>query len=125
MENFAIRTVVNSLALWAAAWIVPGITLGGTGDTFKNVWTTALVAVVFGVINAFLKPITTILSIPFIVITLGLFLFVINALMLSLTSWIAGGIGLPFNVDEFWWSAIWGGLIIAIVSGVANALIDD
>lgn len=124
MQWFLVRTVVNGVALAVAAWIVQGISLGESGDTWSRVWTTLLVALVFGVINALLKPITTILSLPFIVLTLGLFLFVVNALMLWLTSWIAGGIGLDFTVVDFWWSAIWGAMIISVVSSIAEGLID-
>ena len=74
-----------------------------------------VVALILGVITSFVKPVLTVLSIPFIIVTLGLFLLVINALMLMLTAWIAGGVGIGFHVDGFW-NALWGSIIITIVN---------
>ena len=126
MSSFLLRTVVNGLALWLAAVIVPGIQIGKAGgSTTDTVITVLLVAVVFGVINAIVKPVLTILSIPFIVLTLGLFLLVLNALLLELTSWLSDTIGLSFHIDHFWWDAIWGALIITIVSMILNAFVPD
>ena len=117
--NFAIQTVINAVALWIAAWAIPGITLGGgsTGDTIK---TLVIVAVIFGLVNAFIKPIIKLLSLPFIILTLGLFVFIVNALMLELTSWLAGIWDLAFHVDNFFWDAIFGALIITFVELLLN-----
>lgn len=126
MGSFLLRTVVNGLALWLAGVIVPGIELGRAGaSTTDTVLTVLLVAVVFGVINAIIKPVLTVLSIPFIVITLGLFVLVLNALLLELTSWLSDAMGLAFHIDNFWWDAIWGALIITIVSMILNAFVPD
>lgn len=126
MKAAAITIGVNAVALWVAAWIVPGITLGSpTADTTKNVLTIILVAAIFGLINAFVKPLLQIISVPLIVITLGLFLLVVNALMLGLLSWISTGLKLPFHVQHFWWDAIWGGLIVALVGMLLNALMPE
>ena len=84
----------------------------------------AAVAALFGVINLFVKPIVKLLSIPLYIITLGLFTLVVNALMLLLTSWIAGKLGVPFEVDGFW-SAVLGGLVISVVSWLLNVLLPD
>lgn len=115
--------LANALALWVASALLDGITIGGDGTDF---WLTLLgVAVVFGILNAIVKPILKVLSIPFIVLTLGLFLIVVNAIMLSLTSWISGAIGLDFSVDSFFWTAVLGSLIISAVTVVTDMLLPD
>ena len=114
--NFAIKTVINGVALWIAALLVDGINFGTSPDTWAVVRTVALVALVFGVVNAFVRPIAKIVSLPFIILTLGLFVFIVNALMLQLTSWLAGKLGLAFHVDHFFWDAVLGALIITFVS---------
>ncbi len=120
-----VRIVVNGLALWLAAVIVPGIHIGEQGDTSHTVGTVLVVAVIFGIVNAILKPILTVLSLPFIVVTLGLFLLVVNAIMLQLTSWISGNLDLAFHVDHFWWDAVIGALIITVVASILNAVLPD
>jgi putative membrane protein len=116
LVNFAIQTVINGIALWVAAWAVPGITFGSGQTTSSTFWTVVVVALIFGLINAFVRPIAALLSLPFIILTLGLFIFILNAAMLELTSWIAEQFNLAFHVDEFFWDAIWGSLIITFVS---------
>ncbi|MDN5790477.1 MAG: phage holin family protein [Micrococcales bacterium] len=125
MVSFAIQTVINGVALWVAAWLVPGITFGANRDAWAVVWTVVLVALIFGVINAFVRPIVKLLSLPFIILTLGLFVFIVNALMLELTSWIAGKFGLAFHVDEFFWDAVIGSLVITFVSMLLGFLHQD
>ena len=116
MLNFAIKTVINGVALWIAALLVNGIEFGDNASGWQVAKTVLLVALVFGVLNTFVRPIAKVLSLPFIILTLGLFVFVINALMLQLTSWIAGKLDLAFHVQEFFWDAILGSLIITFVS---------
>jgi putative membrane protein len=113
--NFAIQTVINAVAIWVAAWAIPGITLGDGTSTSATVKTLIIVAVIFGLVNAFIKPIIKLLSLPFIVLTLGLFVFIVNALMLQLTSWLASVWDLNFHVEHFFWDAIFGALIITFV----------
>ncbi|HET9840414.1 MAG TPA: phage holin family protein, partial [Nocardioides sp.] len=84
-----------------------------------------LVALILGIVSNFVRPVVTFFSIPFIILTLGLFLLVINALMLMLTAWIAGGLGIGFHVEGFW-NALAGSIIITIVNwGTASLLKDD
>ena len=123
--NVIVKTVINGLALYLAAVIVPGIHLGEQGDTSTTIVTILVVAVIFGIINAVLKPLVKLLSLPVIVLTLGLFLLVINALMLELTSWISSQLNLSFHVDNFWWDAVLGALIITIVASILNAVVPD
>lgn len=119
---FLLRVVINALALGAAAWLLEGIRVGG--ETNEQLLTLLAVALVFGVVNTFIAPVVKLLSLPFIVVTLGLFLLVVNALMLLLTEEIADVLGLRFSVDGFW-SALLGSIIISIVSAVLGALSDD
>ena len=114
---------VNALALGAATWILDGITLSGGTDTDK-VLTLVVVGAIFGVITSFVRPVVRLLSLPLIVLTLGLMLLVINALMLLLTSAIADGIDLGFHVDGFW-TALWGSIVISIASIILEAIFPD
>lgn len=113
--------VANGVALWVAAALISGIEFGGEGG--QMVLTIALVAAIFGVLNALVRPVVQVLSIPLIVLTLGLFLLVINAFMLSLTSWVSGLLDLDFHVESFFWDAVLGSIIISIVSMVVGALL--
>jgi putative membrane protein len=112
-----LRLIINAVALLITAWIIPGIHLGAAGPhPTRHDWTTLLiVALIFGVANAVIRPIIILLSLPLEIITLGLFTFVINAFMLLLTSWIAQGMGLGFRIDGFL-PALVGALIISVVS---------
>lgn len=120
-----VKIVVNGLAVWLAAAILPGIHIGEQGDTSRTIATVLIVGAIFGVVNAVVKPLLTLLSLPVIVITLGLFLLIVNAAMLQLTSWIAGSFDLSFHVDNFFWDAVIGALIITIVASILNAVIPD
>ena len=119
--QFLTRLVVTALATAAAVWLVPGINLSTT-DTTDQAVTLLLVALVFGVVNAVVKPLVNLVSTCLVVLTLGLFLLVINALMLMLTSWLAGQFGLGFTVDGFW-PALWGSLIISIIGSLLGGLL--
>lgn len=126
MQTFAIRTLVNAVALWLTALVVPGIQLGEEAPALSNrLVTIVIVAVIFGVINAVIKPVVSFFSLPFIVLTLGLFTIIVNALMLAITSWIAGGLGLDFHVDGFFWSAVLGALVLSFISMLLSMLLPD
>jgi putative membrane protein len=109
--SFLLRLLLNALALMVAAYFVPGLTLSGPGATI-------VAAIVLGFVNAIIKPILFVLTLPFTLITLGLFLFVLNAICLALTAAVVPG----FSIAGFW-SALFGALIISIVSWVVNATI--
>ncbi|WP_377270295.1 phage holin family protein [Peterkaempfera sp. SMS 1(5)a] len=124
MKSFVVKTLINAAAIWVAAWIVDGISLSG-GSTWHKVLTAVLVALVFGVVNWIIKPVVKLLSLPLFILTLGLITFVINGLMLWLTSWASGRLSLDFHVDGVW-TALLGALIISIVSwGLHLAFGDD
>ncbi len=118
---FLIRLGINAVALAVTAWLLPGIHFGANDN---NLVTLVLVALVFGIINAFVKPILALLTCPLYVLTLGLFTLVMNALMLLLTSSISQALGLDFVVDGFW-DALVGALVISIVSFVLSLIIPD
>jgi putative membrane protein len=126
MKSFAIRVLVNGVALWVAAYFLTGIKLAeNSASTSSKLVTILLVAVIFGLLNALIKPILTILSLPVIVLTLGLFTLIVNAAMLELTSWFAGVFNIAFHVDQFFWDAVLGAIIITIVSMILNAVLPD
>lgn len=114
MMNFLIRLFVNALALAAAAWLIDGIQMTG------GFWDVLLVALVFGLLNAILKPILLVLSLPFLIVTLGLFALVINAIMLMLTANILD----DFAVSGFW-SAVLGSVVISVVTLVLGGFLKD
>jgi putative membrane protein len=122
--RFLIKIAVNAVALWVAAWIVEGISFGG-GKFGSKFATVVLVALIFGLVNTFIKPVVKFFSLPFILLTLGLFTFIVNAFMLQLTEWLAKPLGLSFTIDHFWWDAIWGAVIITIVSMILNWVVPD
>lgn len=111
MKGFVVRLVVTALALWVAVRLVPGISFTGTPLALLGV------ALVFGATNAVLKPILTVLTCPLILVTLGLFTLVVNAVLLLATARLSQALGLGFVVDGFW-PAFWGGLLIGLASVV-------
>jgi len=118
MTKFFIRWVINAVALYVAVLIVPGINFGGE-------WTDLLwVALIFGLLNALLRPLLKLLTCPLILLTLGLFSILINAGMLMLTSSVGQSFGLDFSVDGFW-PAILGSLVISLVSVVMSLILHE
>ncbi|CAN5316809.1 phage holin family protein [soil metagenome] len=118
----ALTTVIVSAgALAVAAWIFDGIRITGEDDT-ERVVTLLVVAAIFGAINAFIAPVVKLLSLPFIILTLGLALIVINACMLLLATWIAEQVDLGFVVDGFW-TAAGGAIIVSLVTAALNLVL--
>jgi putative membrane protein len=119
-----LATVLTAaVALALAAWLLDGISVGGATREEQLV-TLLVVAVVFGVVNAVVRPIVALLSLPLYILTLGLFFLVVNALMLMLTSWLAEQIGVPFEVDGFW-TAVVGAIVISLASAVIGLILPD
>jgi putative membrane protein len=118
-----VRLLASAVALAVAAWLVDGISVGPGTDT-ERALTLLGVAVIFGLVNAIIRPILRLLTLPLVVLTLGLFLLVLNALMLLLTEWIAEQFDLAFQVDGFW-SAVLGALVITVVSFLINIVLPD
>ncbi|MFJ9775677.1 phage holin family protein [Kitasatospora sp. NPDC101157] len=125
MKGFVIKTLINAAAIWVAAWIVSGIQLAeGNADWQHKALTVLGVAVVFGLINWLIKPVVKLFSFPLFILTLGLITFVINALMLLLTSWASSRLELDFHVVSFG-SALVGSLIISLVAWGLHLALDD
>jgi putative membrane protein len=115
---FLVRLLVNAAALWVATVLVPGVSYDGGPLPLLGV------ALVFGVLNASLRPVAKILTFPLIILTLGIFALVINGLMLWLTSSLSSALALGFHVSGFW-AAFWGGLVVSIVSTVLSMLVAE
>jgi putative membrane protein len=114
VRNLIIRLLVNAVALWVAAQVVDGIELP------EEVGSVLLVAIVFGLVNALIKPLVFVLSLPVVLLTLGLFTIVINALMLMLTDWLMDSL----TVSGFW-AALLGSLLISLVSLAFSVILPD
>jgi putative membrane protein len=121
--GFLIRLVITAVALWIATLLVPGIDVSG-GSGVGNVLTLLAVALIFGLVNAVLKPIIQVLGFAFYVLTLGLFALVVNALLFLLTGWLAELFDLPFRVDGFW-PAFWGAIVVAVAGWLISILVPD
>jgi putative membrane protein len=119
-----IRLVITAVSLWISTLVISGIELT-TDSVPKKVGTLLAVAVIFGIVNAVLRPIIKVVGCGLYVLTLGLIAVVVNGLLFLLTSWIADQADLPFHVDHFWPSAVLGALLVGIVSWVLNMLVPD
>jgi putative membrane protein len=120
---FLARVVVIAIALAVATWIVPGID-NGASTTSTSIGTLIGVALIFGLVNATLKPLIKFVGGCFYIITLGLIGLVVNALLFMLVGWLSRGLGLPFVVSGFW-AAFWGAIVVAIVGALLHFVIPD
>jgi putative membrane protein len=118
-----IRLIISALSLWVATLLIHGIHLGGTPT--QKVGTLLAVAVIFGIVNAILRPIIKTIGCWAYILTLGLVALVVNGALFMLTSWIAGQLHLPFSVDKFWPTAVLGALLVGVISWVLNLVVPD
>jgi putative membrane protein len=116
--GFLVRLLVNAAALWVATRLVPGVTY--SGDLLPLLG----VALVFGIVNAFIRPVAKLLTLPLIIVTVGLFALVVNGLMLWLTSSLSEALGLGFHVSGFW-AAVFGSLVVSLVSTILWMFVTD
>jgi putative membrane protein len=131
--SFLLRVLVNALAIWVAAWILPGMGIAADpsvvsavgGETTASVLAYLFVGLVFGAVNAVVRPVLTILSLPITCLTLGLFAIVVNAAMLWLTSWLSSFTPLRLEIDSFLWTAVLATLIIGVVSLVMGWIVPE
>jgi putative membrane protein len=126
MGSFLLRAVLTGVALWIVTLLVSGISFVGGETTIERAGVIFVVALVFGVVNAIIKPIVQFISIPLYILTLGLIHIVINALMLWITAWITENTthwGL--QIDDFWWTAIWAAIVLSIVNWLLSLLVPD
>jgi putative membrane protein len=126
--RFLTWLLTNAIALAIAAALFDGISFGGPdqgqAEITEKLLPLLLVALILGAVTSFVKPVLQILSIPLILLTLGLFLLVINALMLMFTGWLAGVLGIGFQVDGFW-TAVGGSIVITLATWALDGLIGD
>lgn len=121
--SFVLRVIINGFAIWLATVLLSdGLQIVGADSTSEKVLIIGFIALIFGIVNAVVKPIVQILSIPLYILTLGLFTLVVNALMLLLTAWITGFTDWGLQIEGFWW-AVGGALIISIVSFALSILL--
>lgn len=120
--KFALWLVINALGLGAAVWLFEDISLQGAETRTDKIVTLLIVGAIFGVVTSVVRPVVNLLSLPLIILSLGLMLFVTNALMLLLTSEVAETFDLHFHVEGFW-TAVFGAIVISIASGVASAIL--
>jgi putative membrane protein len=124
MLGIVLRLVCSAVAVWLSTVLIHGITV-----TAHSLWgtigTLILVTLIFGAINAVIKPVIKFVGCAFYVLTLGLIGLVVNGLLFWMVSWISGGLGIPFHVDNFWPSAVLGALLVSIVSFVLGLVIKD
>ena len=126
MGSFLIRAALTGFALWVVTLFVHGIYFVGYHSTLQKIAIIFVVGVIFGLVNAFIKPVVQILSIPLYILTLGLIHIVINAFMLWITAWITEHTthwGL--YIDHFWWTAIWAAILLSIVSWLLSLIVRD
>jgi len=120
LVRLIIRLVINVLALLAAVWLIPGIDFVG-----ERWWMLIVVAAIFGLVNALIRPIVMVFSCPLLILTLGLFTIIINAAMLGLTAWISNNVfNLGFIVTDFW-AAIFGALVVSVVSFILTLILQE
>jgi putative membrane protein len=125
--RFVVRILITAAALAVAAWLIDGIRFTGPrhgmDEIQEKILPLLLVAAILSLINSFVRPILTILSIPFIIVTLGLFLLVINAGMLLLTDWLADALDIGFRVTGFW-PAVGGAIVITVVTWILDGFVE-
>ncbi|AUZ36325.1 hypothetical protein C3B78_19025 [Arthrobacter sp. PGP41] len=137
MRSFIGRVLINALALWIASWVLPGldITTSATTDAVAKtgvaegtdvagtILAYLFIGLIFGLVNAFIRPLVSFLSLPITILTLGLFTIVISAAMLYVTSWISSFTPVHFTIDSFFWTAVLAAIIITLISLVAGRLV--
>jgi putative membrane protein len=119
-----LRLACSALAVWLATLIIPGIKVTAE-TTWGTVGTVILVALIFGAVNTFIKPIVKLIGCGLYVLTLGLIALVVNGLLFWLVSWISGLVGIPFHVDNFWPAAVLGALLVSLVSWGLGLVVKD
>lgn len=126
MGSFLLRAVLTGFALWVVTLLVGGISFVGGNTTLQKIGIIFVVGVIFGLVNAFVKPLVQLLSIPLYILTLGLIHIVINAFMLWITAWITEHTtGWGLYLDHFWWTAIWAAILLSIVSWLLGLVTRD
>lgn len=124
MRSVVTKVIVNGLAIWVATLVVPGVSV--EADSLgRTVLSLVVIGAVFGILNAVVKPVVKLLTLPFYVLSLGLMAFVVNAAMLSLAGWLSERIGFSFDPGPFLWSTVAAAVVVTLVSMVLHLLLPD
>jgi putative membrane protein len=121
--GIVIRIALNAIAVWVATLIVGGVEIT-TDSTGRKIATLVVVGAILGLVNATIKPVAKLLSLPLLILTLGLFALVINGLLFWLVAAVSSALGAPFHVDGFW-AGFWGALVVSIVSWLLSIVVKD
>ncbi|MCH7899374.1 MAG: phage holin family protein [Acidobacteria bacterium] len=119
--KFVVTLLSTAASLWVAVWLVSGLEFSGVW------WQFLIVAAIMGLANAFARPVITFFSIPFIIVTLGLFLLIVNALVLQLVVWLSGPSVLDLGLTStgFFWATFWGSVVISVVGWILGLVLPD
>lgn len=119
--RFLLTFLTTAASLAVAVWLVGGLTFDGSW------WQFLIVAAIMGLANAIVKPIITFFSIPFIVLTLGLFLLIVNALVLQIVVWLSGPSVFDLGLDTtgFFWATFWGAVVVSVVGWLLGVILPD
>ncbi len=124
MRTIVTKVVINAFAIWIATLVVPQVDVGGS--TLGNrILTLLIVGALFGVINTFLKPLVKLFTLTLYLLTLGLFTFIVNALMLKIVEWLSERIGIAFDAGPFFWSTLGAAVVVTFVSMILNVTVPD
>lgn len=124
MTRILAKIAVNAVALWVATIVVPKVSLSGDG-LGKTLGSFLIVGAIVGVVNAVIKPVVTFFAFPFVILTLGLFTIVVNALMLEIVDWASNKLGISFDSGPFFWSTLGAALVVSLVSWALNTFVPD
>ncbi len=125
MRTFLTKVVVNALAVWVASLVIDSVGVPPGTSTSTTVLTLLVVGLIFGVVNAVIKPIVKLFTLPFYLLTLGLFAFVVNALMLKLVDWLSGALGIAFSAGDSFWATLGAAVVVTFVSLALNIVLPD
>ncbi|WP_018135331.1 phage holin family protein [Acaricomes phytoseiuli] len=130
MGKFLIRVIIGTAGLWIATWLLPGMRIDSAatqqmaqdGVPLAGLLALLFIGLIFGVVNALVKPLVSLISLPVTLLTLGLFTVVINAAMLWLTSWLSSFTPIQLSIDSFFWTAILAAILVSLIAMVGNAV---
>jgi putative membrane protein len=120
MRTILIKIGVNAVAIWVASLAVPAV-----GVRAGSILSLLVVGALFGLVNTFIKPLVQLFALPLYILTLGLFSFIVNALMLKLVDWLSGSMGIDFSSGPFFWSTVIAAVVVTFVSMILHVLLKD
>jgi putative membrane protein len=125
VRSIITKVVINAVAIWIATLVVPAVSVGEDGGVGHRILSLLVVGALFGVVNAFIKPVVKLFTLPLYLLTLGLMTFVVNALMLKIVEWLSDRIGISFDAGPFFWSTLGAAVVVTFVSLILNVTVRD